>query len=125
MAVVDSRITRGAPITLGAADEFTHWMSPGDASGLVTMHLNYGASWSGTLTFQAGMKQIDSEGAITILVTTIEATDLSSSAVAITTDTGTDKTIRIDCAGGLFGVRVYCSVWAVDEVVITPSGAMG
>lgn len=114
MAVVGHNITLGVPITLDAADEFTPPCGAGEASATVEITLQFSGTWSGTVTFQRGMKVSGSwvwDPAMAVPRTT---------GTAASTSTGGASAVEhwtMEAGGG--AVRVYATAVSAGTVAVT------
>jgi len=132
MAVVGNRITFGKAVTLSAQGEFTQWVSPGDASGLVVMTLEFDGDWNATVRFDGGTKQEaaadDNKGgaALSFVADPITGTNLNGVGTATSTAGGASTTEmwRFDVAA-LDGMRAFISAWTAGTVDLTFNVAQG
>ena len=128
MAVVGTEINRNKAITLGAADQFTHYVDPGVArAGIVVFAIEFNGSWNGTIRFDGAVRQIAASGTVTYVADPIAATNLLNGTTVASTTVGSATTTelwRVDAAA-LDGVRCYCSVYAAGSCTVTPTWAQG
>ena len=120
MAVVGTHVTLGESITLSASDQFTPLVDIGVGAGLIQIAIEFNGTWSGTLTFQGGVK-IDG----TYVWDSLLVTDLVDASTGTTT-TGTAANTeihRVDASG--LAVRVYATTVTTGLAEVTFTIAEG
>ena len=124
-----TEINRFRPVTLGAVDQFTHWVDVGTAkAGIVVFALQFSGTWNATVTFQGAVKQAAvGTDTVTYISDPIAATNLVNGTTVASTTTGTASETelwRVDAAG-LDGVRCYITVYVAGSVTVIPSWVQG